>query len=269
MFVVVPHLSHSVGATVLTRSSPWWAYPFFLQNFLVHDSTGATGPLGVTWSVAIEEQFYLVWAVLVRCCSYIQLRCITVAVICLSPLLRLYLTIHHVDLYSNVFCRLDGLMAGGLLALLVRSSTFTAARFLNVAWLSLFFALPLVFLSEALQCRWLTFSLSAAASSAFVYVSLFATQNWFRSVLRGPMARLHWHNQLRAIFAAQDTVRCGADDHFDRYPGLALLIGVVASYAVAILSWNFLEKPFRRLKRLFDPTLTTPQDGDFRFALIR
>ena len=69
MFVVVPLLSPSVGSIVVARSSPWWAYPFFLQNFLVYHSASAAGPLGVTWSVAIEEQFYVVWPVIVRCCS--------------------------------------------------------------------------------------------------------------------------------------------------------------------------------------------------------
>ena len=40
-------------------------------------------------------------------------------VIGLSPALRLYLAFHDVNLYTNVFCRLDGLMAGSLLALAV------------------------------------------------------------------------------------------------------------------------------------------------------
>src|SRR5271155_1475527 len=89
MFVVVPLLRPAVGSIVVARSSPWWAYPFFLQNFLVYHSASAVGPLGVTWSVAIEEQFYMVWPVIVRCCSYPQLRYISIAAVCLSPLLRL------------------------------------------------------------------------------------------------------------------------------------------------------------------------------------
>src|SRR5271156_2242863 len=38
MFVVVPLLRPAVGSIVVARSSPWWAYPFFPQNFLVYHS---------------------------------------------------------------------------------------------------------------------------------------------------------------------------------------------------------------------------------------
>ena len=55
MFVVLPHASASQGVAIFAKSSPWWAYPFFLQNFLLPLSTDAAGPLGVTWSLAIEE----------------------------------------------------------------------------------------------------------------------------------------------------------------------------------------------------------------------
>ncbi len=252
MFVVIPFLRPSIGSIVIAHSSPWWAFPLFLQNFLLHDSTGATGPLGVTWSVAIEEQFYVVWAVVVRCCSYSQLRRVAIAVICLSPVLRVYLSLHHVDLYSNVFCRLDGLMAGGLLALIVRSNTFLPSRFLKVAWLSLFIAAPLAFVTDAFHARWITFSLSAVASVAFVYLSLFATQKWFRVTMTN-RALVYTGTISYGLYLLHKTpFDMEQLFHLDRHPVLALLMGLAASYVIAILSWNLLEKPFLRLKRFFE-----------------
>src|SRR5580704_19259125 len=66
MFVVVRFLNPSEFHTVVQTSSPWWAFPLFLQNFLLPVSTDAAGPLGVTWSLAIEEQFYLIWPLIVQ-----------------------------------------------------------------------------------------------------------------------------------------------------------------------------------------------------------
>src|SRR5580700_1566023 len=86
MFVIVPTLHPSEAHTVFdARSSPWWAYPVFLQNCLVPIPAMATAPLGVTWSLAVEEQFYLLWPPVARFCAEAQLRWIAVAAICLSP----------------------------------------------------------------------------------------------------------------------------------------------------------------------------------------
>src|SRR5436853_4153628 len=183
MFVLVPFLRPSEAHIIFEKSSPWWAYPLFLQNFLIPISTNAAGPLAITWSLAIEEQFYLVWAVVVRYCSSAQVRRIAIAVICLSPALRFYLSLHQVHLYTNVFSRLDGLMAGSFLALVVRSEKFLPSRFVKLAWISLFIAAPLAFVTAALNASWIVFSFTALASAALVYLALFSAQKWLRLAL--------------------------------------------------------------------------------------
>jgi peptidoglycan/LPS O-acetylase OafA/YrhL len=183
MFVIVPLLFPAEGKTVFERSSPWWAFPLYLQNFLVPTPEKATGLLGVTWSLAIEEQFYLVWPLIVRFCSTLLLRWIALSVVCLSPVLRLFLSYAGVDLYSNTFSRLDGLMAGALLAILIRSTDFVPSRFLGKAWMALCIATPLAFLTEAVHARWIVFSMSGAASVSLVYLALYSGQKWLQGAL--------------------------------------------------------------------------------------
>ena len=252
MFVVIPFVRPSDARTVFeARSAPWWSYLFYLQNFLVPVITMATGPLGVTWSLAIEEQFYLVWPLVVRRCSPAQLRKLAIAVICLSPVLR-YLLMHHVNIYSNVFCRLDGLMAGALLALVVRSENFVAAKFVKPAWIAFVVALPLAIAVDAWNERWVVYSLVVLASSAFVYVSLFSTAKWFRAVMTNRF--LVFSGTISyGLYLLEKLPGDGAKSfHLDRFPFLALSASIIATYAIAILSWNFLEKPFLKLKRFFE-----------------
>lgn len=252
MFVIVPRVSPAEGSMVFARSSPWWAYPFFLQNFLVHAPTSAVGPLGVTWSVAIEEQFYIAWAVLVRWCSNTQLHRIAIAVICFSPILRFYLSLHQVDLYPNVFCRLDALMAGGLLALTVRSQAPVPSWLLRAAWLALVVALSLAIWTEDFAAaRWITHSLSAVASAAFVYVSLFATQRWVQDALRSRWLRYTGVISYGLYLIHKIPFDVLQSLHLDKRVLPALVMGLAASYLAATLSWHLLEKPFLGLKGLF------------------
>jgi peptidoglycan/LPS O-acetylase OafA/YrhL len=159
------------------------AYLVFLQNFLVPVPSAATGLLGVTWSLAVEEQFYLVWPLVVRFCTADQLRKIAIAVVCLSPLLRFYLSLHDVTIYSNTFCRLDGLMAGALLAVVIRSDDFTPSKFVKLAWITLLMTAPLAVTLDIFHARWIVFSFTAIASVSFAYLALFSRQSWLHSVL--------------------------------------------------------------------------------------
>ena len=80
-----PFLRPSEAHVIFEKSSPWWAYPLFLQNFLIAVPTLAAGPLGVSWSLAIEEQFYLAWSILVRLLSPAALKRIAVSTLFFLP----------------------------------------------------------------------------------------------------------------------------------------------------------------------------------------
>jgi peptidoglycan/LPS O-acetylase OafA/YrhL len=247
MFAVVPRLGAAEAKTVFEKSSPWWAYPLFLQNVLVPVPTSAAGPLAVTWSLAIEEQFYLVWPIVVRFLSRAAVKRLAVAVICLSPLLRLCLASYGVSLYTNVFCRLDGLMAGALLALFVRSDGPAPSRFTRRAWTSLAIVVPLACAAEAAGSRWIVFSLSAAASTAFIYLALFSEQRWLRRALTN--RALVYIGTISYGLYLLHKIPFDAAKGFgaDRHPLIALSILFAIRYATAALSWIVLEQPLLRL----------------------
>jgi peptidoglycan/LPS O-acetylase OafA/YrhL len=272
MFVLVPFLRPSEASTVFTaRSSPWWAYTLFLQNFLVPIPTAATGLLGVTWSLAVEEQFYLVWPWVIRYCSYSQVRRIAIVVICVSPVLRLYLALHHVNIYSNPFCRLDGLMAGALLAVVIRSENFHPAALLKRALLVLFVGAPLALITAIFGARWIAFSLTAMASVSFVYVALFSSQKWLQVLLKNRFLIYTGVISYGLYLLHKIPLDMAKTFHLDGRPLLVLPIVIGVSYALATLSWNLLEKPFLSLKRFFEvkPVHQEPANGRLVLAPYR
>jgi len=268
MFVIIPFLRPAEGAAIFERSSPWWSYPLYLQNFLVPVPAQATGLLGVTWSLAIEEQFYLVWPLVVRFCSTAALRRIAITVVCFSPVLRLLLASQGVNLYSNTFSRLDGLMLGAVLAIIVRSPNFVPARFVGTAWLALGITAPLALLTATLDVKWIVYSISAAASASLVYLSLYSDQQWLRRLLRNRFLVYTGTISYGLYLLHKIPFNIGQILHLDQYPALAVAVLLAACYAIAALSWNFLERPFLKFKRFFEAKPARAGEADRELARI-
>lgn len=250
MFVLVPLVVPSERASIFNaRSAPWWAYPLFLQNFLVRVPTNATGLLAVTWSLAVEEQFYVIWPLVVRVCGAVALRRLAVGILCLSPVLRIVLGSHGVLLYSNPLCRLDGLMAGALLALLVRSHSFDGSRFVPRAWIVFGAAGALAVWSDQHPLRWIVFSFVAFAAAAFVFLALFSRQEWLRTILASRFLVFTGGISYGIYILEKIPLDVVEKVHLGAFPLPVFLAATATTYLLALASWSFLEKPFLRLKR--------------------
>ncbi len=101
------------GVWAAVKSAPWWAYLLFLQN-LFH--LALPPAIGQTWSLAIEEQYYFVWAPVVRILRQPWILAVLLtAVLVVCPLFRMA---HSLGLTStHTLTHLDGIALGSLLAL--------------------------------------------------------------------------------------------------------------------------------------------------------
>lgn len=99
------------------RTAPWLAYIFFVQNLFHLTLPPAIGP---TWALAIEEQYYFVWAPLVRWLRRPwMLTLVLFAALISSPLLRL--ANPHWLTPTHTLIHLDGIALGSLLAIAVHT----------------------------------------------------------------------------------------------------------------------------------------------------
>ena len=95
--------------------APWLFLMLFVQNLWPVTLPGAIGP---TWSLAIEEQFYLFWTPIVRCIPPRWLLLAASAMLFASPMVRLFWGNHFTP--TNTLTHLDGLAIGSLIAIALR-----------------------------------------------------------------------------------------------------------------------------------------------------
>lgn len=95
------------------KTAPWWAYVLLLQNLLHWAMPPA---IAQTWSLAIEEQYYFLWAPVVRIARRPwMLATLLVAVFGESTLMRFFHPQWLTPTHSLI--HLDGIAFGSLLAL--------------------------------------------------------------------------------------------------------------------------------------------------------
>jgi peptidoglycan/LPS O-acetylase OafA/YrhL len=112
-----------------TPKIPWYSYLTFGQNFwMVRLHTLGYWQLGVTWSLAVEEQFYLTLPFVIRFASRRTLPYLLGFGILLAPLIRvvLWFALDHESAISAAQllapCRMDALLLGLLAAWAVREA---------------------------------------------------------------------------------------------------------------------------------------------------
>ncbi len=108
---------------MFNQTLPLWSYPLFLQNFAmaIQGTYGAQWVM-ITWSLAVEEQFYLILPLAIRRLDGKRMLYLSIVAIVCAPLVRsvLWFAGYPLAAYVLLPCRGDSLGAGVLLALLVR-----------------------------------------------------------------------------------------------------------------------------------------------------
>ncbi|HTA94015.1 MAG TPA: acyltransferase [Polyangiaceae bacterium] len=277
-FLIAPLASSAPVAPVST----WLPYALYVQNLL--HPLNAPVELGQTWSLAIEEQFYIFWPLVVFLTNRRTLKLVCIALIFGSLVLRLVLAASGAPQWVSYFStppRLDGLCLGALLSLLATGSVEErelARRWaMPVALIGAAASIPIALWMGSEQVagslpvqhefvRVFLFSFVGMLSVGVVARALTAQNGTFAGLLRARWLRYSgkisygmyiYHPTIFHLVTLEVAL------HVSRPEAASVklirsCIGIALTYVVSTLSWYALEKPILRLKVLFAKRTVQP-----------
>jgi peptidoglycan/LPS O-acetylase OafA/YrhL len=231
-FRILPLYWLLLATASISAVRPDWWFLTFGQNFewIASNSFPVGDPLSVTWSLAIEEQFYLLLPALVWFLSSRWLVRALWTFVILAPVSR-WAAFHFSA--SAVFlllpCRLDTLMGGTLIACFVRGNARSPGR-----WLLLALVAPGLDAGLHLIDRFHNAPLMSPNALLFsVLLLAVARLPEFRIVLLRPFCWLGTGAYAIYLFHLPILALCG-----DNKAGAILVTGVAA-----LVSWRCIERP--------------------------
>lgn len=271
-------------------SRPWqedgWLYFFHLSNFALASGGWQTFALDITWSLSIEEQFYLVWPLVVRFLNLRRILAFCLSIVILVPIARWagfqWLGLDWMWMHMMMPLRTDGFALGALVALAWKEDLVSPALMKALAVgtaavtgpLLLFLIVLGAFGRETILVGTIGYSLVALLSAALIVIAIYPGTLTHRVLTRPSLRHLGTVSYgvyvfhplcFLAVVTIGDRVGLGAFSATSHpvFDGVLFMLFVsLVSVAFASLLFEWFEKPILRLKQHFptdDPT--RPREG--------
>ncbi len=246
-FLLVPFLQHHGKDMWIKPGEQVW-YWLFLSNWRHALGYNDGAQLAHFWSLAIEEQFYLLWSVVVWFSPARKMKYISIAVIVAVVLGRTVAAHFGASpqfLYFSTVTRMDALAWGALLAVSPGFRQFIG----KLAYILIPLSILLVLFDLPLQLTGLVYGVGSAA-----LVGVAITRSvpplriaWLRSFGKYSYGLYVLHYLLHGALPV-------VVDRLGPLPFALISIpgGIALSYGAAWVSWKILEEPFLRLKGNFN-----------------
>jgi peptidoglycan/LPS O-acetylase OafA/YrhL len=216
------------------------------------------------WSLAVEEQFYLFWPLIVLAVSTQRLWHITLGLGALAPIFRLGFGLQDWSTFYALPCRMDGLAAGAGLAIGIHLGWFSDAHLLRVrAIIGVICGASAVWFTLASGNGALTNQVVKHSLYAMIYTWLLAElilgskSGMVCTIFRSSVLRT-WGKYSYGCYVLHPLLMAlvnHSSKHFAAGPAGALTAGVLivcGTAGGAWLSWHLLEAPCLKWKSYFE-----------------
>lgn len=242
---------------------------FYVSNWTRAFNVGFPTFLGHTWSLAIEEQYYLIWPVILFLFlkNIMNRRYLFFAVFLLTvvaTLNRSYLAqigASPVRLYNGFDTRYDALLLGSLAAFLINHGQKKDSAKLSISAIRRFWPLALIAIATIMGSFQMEdpfmfhagFLIVAISSVILVIACLETDQTLLgKALARGPLVYIGkisyslylWHYPIFYFLRSE----------YKLSNNWTMAVGIPICFLIAALSHHFVEKPF--LKRRYASNLT-------------
>lgn len=274
-------------ATGVLQSRVGPASSFFYATYLQNWSALFLGeiPPGLAplWSLAVEEQFYLLWPLLIGKVSLRGSAIACVVIIAASFLARVGMHLAHLRpgwLYISTPARADALAIGALFALLLRSPAWRPRFIAALPWVGAVSGLALaVLLLDTHGLNRLNPLMQVYGYTAVAVLAGVVTAKAALAGLRVPgrlrtriptsiltffgkysygIYVVHMPIKVATIALLGAALRRQSTLHPLRVDAIFVAAGTVASVALALVTWRLIERPFLSLKDRLAGTVPRP-----------
>ncbi len=263
----------------LGRPMPWYLYTTFTQNiWLAHHDWDVYG--AVTWSLAVEEQFYLTLPLIIYLVPRRRLAHVIAMLAGLSVILRAGLYLYYGGIwgtaaYTLMVCRADALMLGVLGALAVRDPGVKALLSAQPAILNTLLLLSGIGTAVLIWKGWgmstrpmSTLGYTCVATFYLSLLLIAATRRgWIARLMRfrplmemGTIAYCAYLIHGLAFSAALGLVPARPDPLGPNWP--AAVLGLVLTVVVGEISWRLFESKMVRFGHRYTYVRMRPQRSE-------
>jgi peptidoglycan/LPS O-acetylase OafA/YrhL len=258
VYLVGPH-GPAPLRTLFNSDRPLWSYFLFLQNFFMSKGFGPNW-VAMTWSLAVEEQFYLLLPLLVRNLTYRGITILAMAAILGAPVVRISLWCsgnQYYGPYTLLPSRADALAFGLLVAMVCRNKhawEWLASRRKHLYWALALLACGFPFLQKYQRYLYTVGLTWIAGFYAVLLLLILVTPGWIEIALFRGRALMKLGILAYAVYIFHQGINglfhffiFGSVPAIHSWSTLSVtLLSLITVILLASLSWRFIEKPLIR-----------------------